>query len=236
MTFRALRMMRSRRCRARSLFTFILCTAAIVACHSRPQVNEGVRNRVVSARAQGQSTVTYSVPTPPPGVGLTFESVARNFEAVIGTIRRRNAAVTAQSQIETWHVLTVAKQTTGLPYTCTLTRPQAVRLGPQELALSTFGGTMVVDGVTITLEASAGIADLEQDRPYLFLVSLCSASVALLPIARLGIFQIDSSSSRVSPIEQSATALDRPYITRLVEIGTPEAILDALVSDRTHRR
>lgn len=162
-----------------------------------------------------------------------LNSLLQSDSVVVASPLRNNIAVTADTgNIYTWSTFRihkiVSRRAAAGYHGCRLKRPDRVAVGPNEAAIPNGGGTVTIDGVSITLTTDAWVPD-DPQKKYVFFAMICSDEVMILPMYGQEVFEL-------TPDGRLVLAYPRPYEHRLqyqreiAALGTLEVLKERIRS------
>jgi hypothetical protein len=107
-----------------------------------------------------------------------------------------------RSDIYTWSVFRVSEVIShgdaGRLAGCRLRRPRSLQLGAAEVAVPRAGGTVVIDGVSVTQHGGWGSWVPDTNRNYVFFAARCPDDVVILPLYGLEMFEVTSTGQLIA--------------------------------------
>ncbi len=135
------------------------------------------------------------------GVDIGLEEALRNYSAVVGEIIGNASYIVNSEDVMTWYKFktldTLSHKGYVYCHTCAPIPDVPEEIGPvshDEFLLPVSGGTVIVDGVELTME-NTSIPPFETGKKYLLFVTLTPSKVAVLAAGPSGIFQVNDDHS-----------------------------------------
>ena len=167
---------------------------------------------VDSAKAQGKTSVSYlALPADGDSQRPPFDQFLRDSVVFVATSQRRDAplVVTTSQTMITWHLFHVERMlSAGGPSAACPIVPDSLSIGGRDIAVPVFGGTAIVDGVTVTLAgAGTGPTTLPAGERYLIAGARCEGSV-VLGGGLLGIWRLDGDGMLIPREDQRGSLME----------------------------
>src|SRR6516225_581500 len=180
--------------------SFLLIADAAAQAGPRDEVKGRVREAVLEAKASGRSQIQIPAPLiTPPGVDSLY-TVGEQYSVIVGQPLQIVTALTADGYIETWYKFKVSEVLTKQPSVPVEPLEQyapaaLLPLGADEVLLSSAGGSIVSEGVTV-VERPQYEFRFRLDRQYVLTVYLeLSGTYAALASMTDGAFELQSDGS-----------------------------------------
>jgi len=180
--------------------SFLLIADAAGQAGPRDEVKGRVREAVLEAKASGRSQIQIPAPLiTPPGVDSLY-TVGEQYSVIVGQPLQIVTALTADGYIETWYKFKVSEVLTKQPSVPVEPLEQyapaaLLPLGADEVLLSSAGGSIVSEGVTV-VERPQYEFRFRLDRQYVLTVYLeFSGAYAALASMTDGAFELQSDGS-----------------------------------------
>jgi len=165
------------------------------------------------AKAEGRDVVQLRGPISEfPGEDMDIEEALRDYTVVVAQPLNRKSYLIGADGIHTWYrfriVDTISRKDAELCYTCPPV-PEAPSdlpsLSADEFFLPVGGGTVIQDGVAVTMD-NPNFPPFQNSSRYLLILRLTPSGVALLGAGPTGIFQT-SDNELLEPVVKNARHL-----------------------------
>lgn len=198
-------------------------SVAVVFCAGRcSRQREGaIASLVHDAKRQGRTSVELPAVLPEATEGKLL-SLLQAYSLVLATPTQVTVVATTDGDnIYTWNTFRISEVLSrngrsGFPG-CRLERPGSLTLKPDEMAVPAGGGTIVIDGVTVTQSYGTWIPP-KPGGAYLFFAVICSDRVAILPLYGRDVFQVNPDGKITPVTEERLTPFE--YQRELESLGT----------------
>lgn len=200
-----------------------LVSAALVFCAGRcSRQREGtIVSLVHDAKRQGRTSVELAAVHPEATEGKLL-GLLQAYSLVLATPTRVTVvAATDGDDIYTWNTFRIdeilSRNGRSAFPACRLERPGSLTLKPDEMAVPAGGGTIIIDGVTVTQSYGTWIPP-KPGGTYLFFAVMCPDRVAILPLYGRDVFEVNSDGKIVPVIKGGLTTFE--YQRELESLGT----------------
>jgi len=150
--------------------------------------------------------------------------LARQHAFVLVSPIRADAAVTYDgTSIWTWSVVRVLEEIENANLsraTCAIQVPSAVSLNPGEAAIRMTGGTLMIEGVSVTRPVRVNF-QYEPARRYVLLADVCAGGAIELPMGGYAVFEVTPEGRLLPTLSKSLT-----YEQEILRLETLEKLRD----------
>lgn len=200
----------------------IFAAVSVSACASEPRPGTLAAYAHEAKRAGRTSTAFVEAPELTEG---DLDDLVRPYSVVVASpVNLRAATTSTETAIFTWSIFRVEEVITRRDVSsylrCNLTRPQQVKLGSHEVAIPRVGGTVTVDGVSVTQRGGWESRTLDPTRRYVFLAVMCPDAVMGLPLDGEELFEV-SSTGRITSVYGARADWQR----QMEALGTLSALI-----------
>ena len=190
-------------------YPHLICLAMsllpVSACHSNVHDNGSLRARAQQARQEGRAATVVTMAIEE--LDSNLSNVLQSYSTIVVRPVRMNVVQSAdENYIYSWSVYRVVEEMSRRDAKdfpgCRLKPPASLSLGRDEVAVPNGGGTMTIDGVSVTAQPTGWLPS-DTARTYLFMSVLCSPSVMMLPFYGREVFEVGDDGKLVLPTRGS---------------------------------
>jgi hypothetical protein len=170
-------------------------------------------------KAKGENAITLNAPFveyPGNSMSTRIDEAMSSFSAVIAEPIKQAVVATEDGDIVTWYKFQVIESLSEHnPYQCEECAPPPadfLPIQPNEFALPTFGGTVTVDGVELTM-VDPTFPQLKLRKPYLLFISRGASGIATIGVGPNGVFEVEPNGS-LAPINRNPHSIKDDIVRR----------------------
>lgn len=209
----------------KKILTLILLScafAALVVIRTSSKVQESIqyptqdRLQWYAKKTKQEGKNRVSVPGPIidyAGVDMDFDEAIRDYSGIVGEPVASKSYIVNSEDVITWYKFRILETLSYKKYvychTCADIPDvpgEMSPVSPNEFLLTISGGTVIVDGVEVTME-NYSIPAFESGKKYLFFVSLTPSRVAVLGAGPSGIFRVNEDDT-LEPVRTTNAPLN----------------------------
>jgi hypothetical protein len=183
------------------------------------------------AKREGRDSFSFGETPDIIGQKEDLRTLTRSFSTIVATPSRVAAATsTDASHIYTWNVFTdaivLSHANPSVAKPCHLTAPKELSLTSGEIVMRVGGGTVVVDGIRITM-APLGWSPKGLSGRYVFFAVECAGPVVILPMLGDEVFEVTASA--LTPVHGARF----PFHQQMAALKTLDHLKEFLASSKS---